>query len=94
METYVTLVTGTGKPGAMEAASKAIADSGCRQVATYMLMGEYDVLVIIEAPDAMTAASAIWSAREAAGNDDSRTQTMRAFTQAEMAQLRQKITTA
>lgn len=84
METYVSLVQGTGKEGSMEAATAAIEAAGCKEVATYVLMGQYDVLVIIEAPDAMHAAAAIWAARQAAGDGPTATQTMRAFTAAEM----------
>ena len=85
METYVSLINGAGKAGSYEAANEAIEAAGCREIATYMLMGQYDILVIIEAPDAMSAAAAIFNARKAAGDDgESRSQTMRAFTVDEM----------
>jgi uncharacterized protein with GYD domain len=88
METYVSLVNGRGKPGAMEAARKAFETAGCKQIASYVLMGQYDVLVIFEAPDAVTAAAGIWRAsREASGEGESRTQTMRAFTEKELEKL-------
>ena len=91
METYVSLINGMGKQGAEEAANKAIEAAGCREVATYMLMGQYDILLIIEAPDAISAAAAIWGARQAASMGDSTSQTMRAFTSEDMAKLMGKI---
>ena len=87
METYVSLVNGAGKPGATEAARAAIEAAGCKEVATYLLMGQYDVLVIIEAPDAISAAAAIWGARKAASSGESHSQTMRAFTSEDMEKL-------
>jgi len=89
METYVSLINGRGKRGAPEAAKKAFEDAGCRQVASYVLMGQYDVLVIFEAPGAVTAAAAIWKAREASSEGESRSQTMRAFTDADMQKLQE-----
>lgn len=91
METYVSLVNGAGKPGANKAAREAIEAAGCKEVATYMLMGQYDILVIIEAPDAMSAAAAIWGARQAASAGESHSQTMRAFTAEEMEKMQNLI---
>ena len=68
METYISLINGTGNSGSYEAAKTAIESAGCKEVATYMLMGQYDILVIIQAPDAMHAAAAIFGARKAAGD--------------------------
>jgi uncharacterized protein with GYD domain len=55
----------------------------------YLLMGQYDVLLIIEAPDAIAAAAAIWNARQAAGAGETHTETMRAFTADEMKKLQE-----
>ena len=85
METYVSLINGEGKAGSNEAAIEAIEAAGCKEVGTYMLMGQYDILLIIEAPDAISAATAIWKARKAAGDAaGTKSQTMRAFTVEEM----------
>ena len=85
METYVSLINGAGKPGSYEAAVEAIEAAGCKEIATYMLMGQYDILLIIEAPDAIRASAAIWGARKAAGDaGETHSQTMRAFTVEEM----------
>ncbi len=91
METYVSLIKGKGKSGATEAAEKAFEAAGCKQIASYVLMGQYDVLVIFEAPDAITAAAAIWQAREAASEGESQSQTMRAFTGKELEKLQKLI---
>lgn len=91
METYVSLIKGQGHEGSSEAAREAIEKTGCKYVASYMLMGQYDILVIIEAPNAMTAATAIWQARQAAGIGNSSSETMRAFTDKEMSEMMKAI---
>jgi uncharacterized protein with GYD domain len=91
METYVSLVKGKGKRGAMDAAKKAFEAVGCRQIASYVLMGQYDVLIVFEAPDAVTAAAAIWEARAAASEGESQSQTMRAFTEKDLEKLQKLI---
>jgi uncharacterized protein with GYD domain len=91
METYVSLIKGRGKPDASEAARKAFEAVGCKQIASYLLMGQYDVLVIFEAPDAVTAAAGIWQAREAASEGESQSQTMRAFAEGDMEKLQKLI---
>jgi uncharacterized protein with GYD domain len=91
METYVSLFKGKGKRGATELGRKALESVGCRQIASYVLMGQYDVLVIFEAPDAASAAAGVWKAREAASEGESRSETMRAFTEKEMEKLAELI---
>ena len=91
METYVSLIKGRGKPGALEAAKKAFEAAGCKQIASYLLMGQYDVLIIFEAPDSIAAAAGIWQAREAASEGESQSQTMRAFTEKELEKLQELI---
>jgi uncharacterized protein with GYD domain len=91
METYVSLIKGKGKRGATELAKKTMEAAGCKQIASYVLMGQYDVLIIFEAPDAVTAAAAIWGANQAASEGESQTQTMRAFTEKELEKLQQLI---
>lgn len=91
METYVSLIKGKGKRGAMDAAKKAFEAMGCKQIVSYVLMGQYDVLVIFEAPDGVTAAAAIWKAREVASEGESESQTMRAFTEKDLEKLQKLI---
>jgi uncharacterized protein with GYD domain len=87
METYVSLITGSGKPDSEDAVRKAIEDVGCKEIAQYVLMGQYDELVIFEAPDAVSAAAAVWAGKRAAGAEDSQSQTMRAFTPKDLEKL-------
>lgn len=88
METYVSLIKGRGKEGSDKAAQEAIEKTGCKLVASYMLMGQYDILVIIEAPNAKAAAAAIWKARQVASVGESSSETMRAFSQKEIEEMR------
>lgn len=43
-EAYISLIKGKGIRGSTEAAKKAFEAVGCKQIATYVLMGQYDVL--------------------------------------------------
>lgn len=87
METYVTLVKGIGTQEGTQAAVAAIEAAGCKLVNSYTLMGQYDALLILEAPDSMSVGMAIWRARQAAGGGDLQTETVRAFTAGEVAEI-------
>jgi uncharacterized protein with GYD domain len=64
MPTYILLSTLTPEgrqtlhkdPDRMEEVNKEIADFGCQVVAQYAVLGQYDFVSIIEAPDNETAA--------------------------------------
>jgi uncharacterized protein with GYD domain len=83
METYVTLVTGIGSRERSEASLAAVEAAGCKIVSSYTLMGRFDALLVLEAPDAISAGVAIWNAKKAAGDGVLQTETLRAFTPAE-----------
>ena len=88
METYMTLVEGGATQGggeeAYDAMVKAIESVGCKLVATYMLMGQYDMMTIVEAPNAEAAVMATYLVKQSPGNEGVKTQTLRAFTLEEM----------
>jgi uncharacterized protein with GYD domain len=83
METYVTLVKGIGSRESSEASLAAIEAAGCKVVNAFTLLGRFDGLLILEAPDAVSAGIAVWNAKKAAGVDGVETETLRAFTTAE-----------
>ncbi len=64
MPTYVLLSTLTPEgsqtlhknPGRLEEVNKEIAEFGCKVVAQYAVLGEFDFVTIIDAPDNETAA--------------------------------------
>lgn len=88
MPTYITLVTYTQKgaesikqlPARMEAARKAGKALGADIKQLYLVMGRYDAVVISEAPDDETAAKL---ALGTAIQGNVRTETLRAFSEAE-----------
>ncbi len=90
MPTYVTLLrfTQTGiaavkdSPGRIEAGRRAYRAMGAELKQWYLLMGQYDAVVISEAPDDETAAR-VSLAVGALGNVT--TETMRAFDEGEFA---------
>jgi uncharacterized protein with GYD domain len=67
MQTYVTLwkytkdglVDMNNTPDRYEAVKKIISDAGGKLISIYGLIGEYDVITIIEMPDEKVAASTI-----------------------------------
>ena len=67
-------------PARLDAARKAAQAMGVEIKATYLVMGQYDTVVIAEAPDDETIAK-LALATASLGN--LRTQTMRAFTEDE-----------
>ena len=89
MATYISLVqfTEKGIEGAKETTQRVtewsakVQSMGVTIKEMYWTLGQYDQVCVFEAPDDETAASALLSA-EILGNI--RTQTMRAFTTAEM----------
>jgi uncharacterized protein with GYD domain len=88
MPTYVTLIHYTEQgvktfkelPLRLEDTRKAGEALGARLVAFYLTMGQYDAVVISDAPDDQTVARL---ALAAAGRGNVRTETMRAFTEDE-----------
>ena len=92
MQTYIVLVRWTQKgrenikesPARLEAAKDAFLAMGARVVGTYMVIGEYDLVLIAEAPDDETM-TRIALALASAGNV--RTQTLRAYTEIEFRSL-------
>jgi uncharacterized protein with GYD domain len=88
METYIILGNYTQEgvsnmkesPARIEAARKAVAAVGGRFLSWHLTLGQYDFVVITEAPDAKAAASVLL-AIGAQGNV--RTETLRAFTEEE-----------
>ena len=88
MATYITLFRYTqpgittikDSPGRVDAARKAFRALGAELKALYLVMGQYDFVALVEAPDDITAAKAslAWGAQ---GNVSS--ETLRAFTEEE-----------
>ena len=85
METYVILVKFTQQgiknikesPARNEAAKKAVEAAGGKWLGHYVTLGQYDELVIVQSPDAHTAATLLL-ATASLGNVS--TETLRAFT--------------
>jgi uncharacterized protein with GYD domain len=67
-------------PTRLEAGKKAIEAAGGKIINFYMLMGEYDMAIVVEAPDDATLARISLSLTSKGGV---RTQTLRAFTEDE-----------
>jgi uncharacterized protein with GYD domain len=88
METYVILGKYTEKgatnikegPARIQAARKAVEAAGGKWLGWYLTMGQYDFIVIAEAPSA-TAVATVLLASGTLGNFSS--QTLRAFTENE-----------
>lgn len=92
MPTYISLLNWTKEgiqkvkesPGRLDSAKKAFKAMGAEIKETYLVMGQYDLVVISEAPDDETI-SRIMLSIGAMGNV--RTQTMRAFPETEYRKL-------
>ncbi len=92
MPTYVTLIHYTEQgvksfkdlPARLEETRKAGESAGAKLVAFYLTMGQYDVVVVSEAPDDETIAKL---ALAAGGRGNVRTETLRAFTEDEAKRL-------
>src|SRR5271155_2941058 len=67
-------------PARLDAARKAIEPSGAKITSFFMLMGQYDMAAVIEAPDDATLARVNLSLGAQGGI---RTETLRAFTEDE-----------
>jgi len=88
MPTYVTLIQYTEQgvktykdlPSRLEETRNAGEAVGAKLVAYYLTMGQYDAIVVSEAPDDQTIAKL---ALAAGGRGNVRTETMRAFTEEE-----------
>ena len=88
MPTYLSLMRWTKEgvekikesPTRLEAGKKAIESAGGKIINFYMLMGEYDMAIVVEAPDDATLARISLSLASKGGV---RTQTLRAFTEDE-----------
>jgi len=88
MPTYLSLMRWTKEgvekikesPARLEAGKKAIEASGGKIVSFYMLMGEYDMAIVVEAPDDATLALISLSLAAKGGV---RSETLRAFTEDE-----------
>ena len=92
MATYVVLAKWTEKsltafkkaPEAAEEFKKTVAALGAQIKGWYLLMGQYDEICIIEAPNAETVAKIILPFREKYGGQ---TETLQAFSEEEAMQL-------
>jgi uncharacterized protein with GYD domain len=92
MPTYISLVNLTGQevreaknaPERLQAFDAAVHAAGGKLVGFYLVMGQYDYIVISEAPDDQTAARLIL---ETIAQGSMRTQTMRAFPREEFEQI-------
>lgn len=92
MPTYVTLIRYTEQgiktfkdlPSRIEETRKAGEAAGAKLVAFYLTMGQYDAVVVSDAPDDETIAGL---ALAAGGRGNVRTETLRAFTEDEAKKL-------
>jgi uncharacterized protein with GYD domain len=88
MPTYIALLKWTPQgvqnvkqsPSRLEAARKGFAAAGVTMKEFYMVMGQYDMVAIVEAPDDTTLAKAILAT---ASQGSVTTETCRAFTESE-----------
>jgi uncharacterized protein with GYD domain len=88
MPTYITLLRWTQKgaenikesPTRLAAAKKAFEAAGGKMTQFYLVMGQYDMVSIAEAPDDETASKMALAVAAAGGV---RTETLRAFTEDE-----------
>jgi len=88
METYVTLANGVPSNEDVDTA-KALAKAGCKLISQYMLFGQYDTILIFEAPDAVSASMGVYFVKLDAGLLNSPSQTMRAFDEKDLARFRE-----
>jgi len=92
MPTYISLVNLTDQggrevknaPERLQAFDKAAQEVGGKLIGFYLVMGQYDYVVITEAPDDQTAAHLILGT---IAEGSVRTQTMRAFPRDEFEQI-------
>ena len=92
MPTYISLVNLTEQgvkeaknaPERLRAFVSALHEAGGQLVGFYLVMGQYDYIVVCEAPDDQTAANIVMSTM---ARGTVRTQTMRAFPSNEFEQI-------
>lgn len=92
MPTYITLITYTEQgiksfkdlPGRLEETKRSGQAAGAKLLAYYLTMGQYDAVVVSEAPDDETIAKL---ALAAGARGNVRTETLRAFTEDEAKKL-------
>jgi uncharacterized protein with GYD domain len=92
MPTYISLINLTEQgvreaknaPERLQAFESAVKEVGGRLIGFYLVMGQYDYIVITEAPDDQTAARLILGT---IAQGSMRTQTMRAFPREEFEQI-------
>lgn len=92
MPTYIALLTWTPQglqtinqsPSRLDAARKGFQAAGVTMKDFYMVTGQYDLILVLDAPDDSTLAKAILSA---AATGNIKTQTCRAFTEQEYRQI-------
>lgn len=96
MPTYVTLFKWTEQgikdiknvPARFDAAKKLVEAGGGKTLGIYVTMGDWDIVAITEGPsDEMAAATAL----SIASKGNSKTTTMRAFTESEFAEILAKV---
>ena len=88
MPTYIVLLKWTpqgvqnvkSSPARLDAARKSFETAGVKMKDFYMVMGQYDLVTVLEAPDDFTLAKAILSATS---QGSITSETCRAFTEAE-----------
>jgi uncharacterized protein with GYD domain len=96
MPTYIILVRWTSQglqkikesPSRLEAGEKAFKAAGINLKEFFMVMGRYDMVNIVEAPDDATLAKALLSL---ASQGNLQTETLRAFTEDEYKKIISKI---
>lgn len=92
MASYIALIKYTQQgiqkikdsPSRLDSAKKAFQSMGAEIKQTFLVMGEYDLVIILEAPDDQTVAKLLL-ATGSLGNVS--TQTMRAFTEDEFREI-------
>jgi uncharacterized protein with GYD domain len=92
MPVYVTLLKWTDQGRAKTKdlgarygdAEQRVKNAGGKEIGTYVTMGQYDMISIVEAPDDETIAKI---ALEIAGRGNAITETLRGFTMAEVSKL-------
>src|SRR5438876_707113 len=92
MPTYISLVNliepsikeVKNAPERLQAFDSAVREAGGKLIGFYLVMGQYDYIVITEAPDDQTAARLILNT---IAQGSMRTQTMRAFPREEFEQI-------
>lgn len=88
MPTYIALARWTNQglqkiqesPSRLDAARKAFEAAGIKLKEFYMVMGQYDTVIVVEAPDDTTLAKATLAL---ASKGNLQTETLRAFTEDE-----------